>query len=75
MHARQRRPNDGLVALQSALAKNVGDPGLPHQACYTVDDTHSIFVSDQAKLSEQTALTWDARVLELLHSSIENARS
>lgn len=66
-------PNDGIVALQSALATNVDDTVLPHRACHAFDDTHSIFVSDQAKLPEQTALTWDPRVLDLLHSSIENA--
>ena len=38
-------PNDGTVALQSALATDVGDPVLPHRRCYTFEDTHSIYVS------------------------------
>jgi pimeloyl-ACP methyl ester carboxylesterase len=66
-------PNDGLVALESALAKGIGDPILPHRRCHTFDDTHSIFVSDQAGLDWKTALTWDPQVLEVLHQSIQDA--
>lgn len=66
-------PNDGIVALQSALAKDVDDSVLPHRKCYTFDDTHSIYVSSLAKLSETTALTWDPRVFDLLHAAIEDA--
>lgn len=68
-------PNDGIVALQSALAVNVGDPVVPHRRCYTFDDTHSIYVSDQAKLPEQSALTWDPRVFDVLRTAIEDAPS
>ncbi|ULE35457.1 hypothetical protein K3G64_03135 [Mycobacterium sp. IDR2000157661] len=66
-------PNDGLVALQSALAEGVGDPVLPHRRCHTFDDTHSIYVSDLAGLDWQTALTWDPRVFDVVHQAIENA--
>lgn len=66
-------PNDGIVATQSALAKDVGDSVVPHRKCYTFDDTHSIYVSNLAKLTEQTALTWDPRVLDALHNAIEDA--
>jgi triacylglycerol lipase len=66
-------PNDGLVALQSALAKDVTDPVLPHRRCYTFDDTHSIYVSDKAGLDWPTALTWDPRVLDVVHKAIEDA--
>lgn len=38
-------PNDGIVALQSAPAKDVDDSVLPHRKCYAFDDTHSIYVS------------------------------
>jgi triacylglycerol lipase len=65
-------PNDGLVALDSALAREIGDPVLPHRRCFTVDDTHSIFVSDVAKLDWKTALTWDPRVFEILHQAIQD---
>ena len=51
----------------------MGDPVLPHRRCHTFDDTHSIFVSDQAGLDWNTALTWDPQVLEVLHQSIQEA--
>ncbi|MGY4710294.1 esterase/lipase family protein [Mycolicibacterium sp. CBM1] len=66
-------PNDGLVALQSALAKDISDSVLPHRRCFTFDDTHSIFVSNAAGLDWKTALTWDPQVLETVHKSIEGA--
>ena len=63
-------PNDGLVALDSALARDVGDPVLPHRRCFTFDDTHSIFVSNLAKLDWKTGLTWDPRVFDVLNQAI-----
>jgi triacylglycerol lipase len=66
-------PNDGTVALWSALATDITDPVLPHRTCYTFDDTHSILTSNSLNLPWATALTWDPRVLDTLHSAIENA--
>jgi triacylglycerol lipase len=66
-------PNDGLVAEESALAKNVSDPVLPHRRCYVFDDTHSIFVSNTAGLDWKTALTWDPQVFEVLHQALQDA--
>lgn len=66
-------PNDGIVALRSALATDVGNDVLPHRRCYTFDDTHSTFVSNLANLPERTGLTWDPAVADLVHSSIEDA--
>jgi len=66
-------PNDGLVAEQSALAKDIGDPVLPHRRCHTFDDTHSIFVADQAGLDWSDALTWDPEVLDVVAKAIEDA--
>ncbi len=66
-------PNDGLVAEESALAKGISDPVLPHRRCYTFDDTHSIFVSDQAGLEWKTALTWDPAVFEVVDKAIKEA--
>ncbi len=66
-------PNDGLVALDSALAQGIGDPVLPHRRCHTFDDTHSIYVSDIAKLDWKTALTWDPQVLDVVHQAIQDA--
>ena len=66
-------PNDGIVALQSALAKSISDPVLPHRRCHTFDNTHSIFVSNAAGLEWKTALTWNPEVMEVLHQAIEAA--
>jgi triacylglycerol lipase len=66
-------PNDGLVALQSALAKDIGDPVLPHRRCFSFDDTHSIFVSNAAGLDWKVALTWDPQVFDVVHKAIEDA--
>jgi hypothetical protein len=66
-------PNDGLVAEESALAKSISDPVLPHRRCHVFDDTHSIFVSNTAGLEWKTALTWDPQVFEVLHQAIDDA--
>jgi triacylglycerol lipase len=66
-------PNDGLVALSSALATDISNRVLPHRRCLTFDDTHSIFVSNLAGLPWQTGLTWDPRVLDAVHAAIDGA--
>ncbi len=66
-------PNDGIVALRSALAVDVDDAVLPHRRCYTFDDTHSDYVSKIANLPADTALTWDPRVLDVVSTTIHDA--
>jgi len=66
-------PNDGIVALRSALAVDVADSVLPHRRCRTFDDTHSIYVSNATGLDWKTALTWDPQVFDALHTAIEDA--
>ncbi|WP_325096576.1 esterase/lipase family protein [Mycolicibacterium vinylchloridicum] len=66
-------PNDGVVELRSALARDVDDTVLPHRHCETVDDTHSDYVSMITALTRDTALTWDPRVLEAVTKAIDNA--
>ena len=66
-------PNDGIVAEESALAKSISDPVLPHRRCHTFDDTHSIFVSNEAGLEWNTALTWNPAVLEVIGQAISDA--
>lgn len=66
-------PNDGLVALSSALATDISDRVLPHRQCFTFDDTHSIFVSDAAGLPWETGMTWDPRVLDVVRAAIDGA--
>ncbi|MBX9642441.1 MAG: hypothetical protein K2X97_22805, partial [Mycobacteriaceae bacterium] len=61
------------MAPQSALAKDIGDPVLPHRHCYTFDDTHSIYVPNEAELDWNTALTCDPQVRDVLHKAIEDA--
>ncbi len=53
-------PNDGVVELRSALARDV-------------DDTHSDYVSMITKLPRASALTWDPRVLDAVTTAIDNA--
>ena len=65
-------PNDGIVALDSALAKGINDPVLPHRSCHSFDDTHSIFVSDQAGLDWKSALTWDPQVFDVINKAIQS---
>ncbi|CAM3042815.1 alpha/beta hydrolase [Mycobacterium intermedium] len=66
-------PNDGIVALRSALATDVPDSVLPHRRCYTFDDTHSIYVSNLAGLDWKTGLTWDPRVFDVLNNALKDA--
>ncbi len=65
-------PNDGIVALSSALAVDVSDRVLPHRRCLTFDDTHSIFVSDLAGLPWDTGITWDPRVLAAVDAAVND---
>ncbi|MBB3602385.1 hypothetical protein FHT40_002018 [Mycolicibacterium sp. BK556] len=66
-------PNDGVVELRSALARDVDDTVLPHRRCAVVDDTHSDYVSMITDLRRDTALTWDPRVLDAATTAIDNA--
>jgi hypothetical protein len=66
-------PNDGVVELRSALARDVDDTVLPHRRCDTIDDTHSDYVSMITKLPRTTALTWDPRVLDAVTAAIDDA--
>jgi len=66
-------PNDGIVAQESALAKGINDPVLPHRRCFSFEDTHSIFVSDQAGLDWKAALTWDPQVFDVIDQALRDA--
>ncbi|WP_264005418.1 esterase/lipase family protein [Mycolicibacterium sphagni] len=66
-------PNDGVVELRSALARDVDDSVLPHRRCRIVDDTHSDYVSMITNLKRDTALTWDPRVLDAVTAAIDGA--
>jgi pimeloyl-ACP methyl ester carboxylesterase len=66
-------PNDGIVALRSALAVDIDDAVLPHRHCVTFDDTHSDYVSAIAGLAVETSLTTDPRVLDVVATAIDDA--
>ena len=66
-------PNDGIVALDSALARNVSDNVLPHRRCYVFPNTHSIFISSAVGADWTTGLTWNPEVLETVNKSLKNA--
>jgi hypothetical protein len=66
-------PNDGIVALRSALAQDIEDAILPRRRCYTFDDTHSDYVSMVAQLPPTTSLTSDPRVLEAVAAAVGSA--
>ena len=66
-------PNDGIVALRSALATDISARVLPNRRTFTFDDTHSIYVSNEAGLPWETGLTWDPRVFEVVRGAIDAA--
>jgi len=56
-------PFDGYVSLHSALASDVDDTVLPNRRQMIRPDTHSIVVSRQLGLADETGLTADPEVL------------
>jgi pimeloyl-ACP methyl ester carboxylesterase len=62
-------PHDGLVALDSALARGVPASVLPEHATHAFADVHSIYFADRFALPWETALTWDPAV----HSVVVDA--
>ena len=65
-------PHDGLVALQSALAKNVSTEVLPQHRSLIFPNVHSIFFSHALDLPWNLALTWNPLVLEAVIEAIEH---
>lgn len=66
-------PYDGIVPEFSALAEGLGDDIIPHRACWTAPLTHSIFISDLAKLDWNTALTWNTEALARVNQAIDES--
>lgn len=64
-------PNDGLVALRSALAERVSARVLPHRTTHRFADVHSIYFSHVLGLAWERALTWDPDVLAVVRDAIE----
>jgi pimeloyl-ACP methyl ester carboxylesterase len=65
-------PNDGLVALRSALARDVSERVLAHAMTHTFHDVHSIYVANLLGLPPERALTWDPDVLAVVREAIEH---
>ena len=64
-------PNDGLVALSSALAADIGAGVVSETTSLTFPDVHSIYFCHLLGLPWERALTWDADVLSAVIDSIE----
>jgi pimeloyl-ACP methyl ester carboxylesterase len=65
-------PNDGLVAIGSALAANVSSTVLPSRATRTFPDVHSIFFTHLLDLPMERGLTWDPEVLDAVAYAVAN---
>jgi pimeloyl-ACP methyl ester carboxylesterase len=65
-------PNDGLVALRSALAEGVSERVLPHRTAVIFSDVHSIYFANAMGLPWERALTWDPGVLDMVRRAIED---
>jgi pimeloyl-ACP methyl ester carboxylesterase len=63
-------PNDGLVALRSALAEDVPEAVVAHPESHTFPDVHSIYFSHVLGLEWERALTWDPDVLAVVQRAI-----
>lgn len=63
-------PHDGLVQLDSALARNVPPEVLPDRREYEFPDVHSIFVADQIGIDWTRALTWNPKVFEVIDDAL-----
>jgi triacylglycerol lipase len=66
-------PNDGLVALRSALAEDVPEAVLAHRESHTFPDVHSIYFANVLALEWERALTWDPDVLAVVERAIAGA--
>ena len=65
-------PNDGLVALKSALAREVSNEVLPSKVTRTFPDVHSIYFTHLLDLPMERGLTWDPEVLEAVVFAVAN---
>ncbi|MEI6448244.1 MAG: hypothetical protein WCO96_10265 [Actinomycetes bacterium] len=67
-------PNDGIVTAESALAGPVPDKVINHRRCHLLTGgTHSIYISRQAGLPDNTGITWNSQVNGWLLDAIRNS--
>ena len=66
-------PNDGAIQEASALGAATADSVLPHRSCHSIALTHSLFVSRAIGAPDDSAMTWNADVAEIVANAIQNA--
>lgn len=66
-------PYDGITSKTSAWAASLPDSVIPHRTCWSAPLTHSIFVSDFAKLDWSSAMTWNTDALQRVNKAIEDS--
>jgi pimeloyl-ACP methyl ester carboxylesterase len=67
-------PNDGIVTVSSALAGPVPDNAINHRRCHLLSGaTHSIYISRQAGLADNTGITWNDQVDGWLLNAIKHS--
>ena len=66
-------PNDGAIQEASALGTATPDSVLPHRSCHSTALTHSLFVSRAIGAPDDSAMTWNVDVAEIVADAIENA--
>ena len=66
-------PYDGITSQSSGWATNISDSIIPHRTCWSAPLTHSIFLSDAAKLDWSTALTWNEESLARVNQAIDDS--
>ncbi|MEI7625622.1 MAG: alpha/beta hydrolase [Actinomycetota bacterium] len=69
-------PNDGIVAIDSALGKKVSNAVIKHRRCFLLQGgTHSLYMSRVAKLADSTGITWNKTVGAVINQAIKGSAS
>ncbi|MFM9128214.1 MAG: lipase family alpha/beta hydrolase [Solirubrobacterales bacterium] len=67
-------PNDGIVTPEAALAGPVADNVINHRRCHLLPGgTHSIYISREVGLPDDTGITWNQEVNGWLLDAIRNS--
>ena len=67
-------PNDGIVTVDSAMARAASDAVINHRRCHLLPGgTHSIYISKEVGLPDDTGITWNSQVGAWLLDAIRNS--
>ena len=67
-------PNDGIVTVDSAMARAASDAVINHRRCHLLPGgTHSIYISKEVGLPDDTGITWNNQVGAWLLDAIRNS--